>query len=452
MKYKIGIVSLLLFLTLTQSIQSQTQLGLGVQELIFNANNGAAPQVGTAYSIPSAGNLLTWIISFATQPTSHTTILECSNDNTIWATCDTSTNVLGETRSIFTAARFVRATESARSGGSAITVSVVVKSGSIATVSGSTGNITSSGDITGSRYYASDGTASLPAYSFTSNPDTGYYLSGSQHRWSSDGVLIGTLGTGGFQLPATSGQQFLGNDGTLALPAYSFASEPTLGFWRPGANSLYVPPSKIFGVGTYGSGPSIAMGSGMSGMQLSNNARFGFSSTTNEQSVIDTGISRSAAGVVAIGTGAVGASDGTVFANGFIGGAGGAFQLTSRIAITSGAQGIYNLMRQDQTTGSQLKVDALPTIASGFGTSPSITAGSTPLAGSVNVGTGGVASSGVINFGGTAFPTAPFCITTINAVGAQAQAVQSSTTQLTLYSTPAWLTNTTVNWVCISAK
>ncbi len=42
------------------------------------------------------------------------------------------------------------------------------------------------------------------------------------------------------------------------------------------------------------------------------------------------------------------------------------------------------------------KTDATPTISSGFGSSPSVTANNGPIAFRINVGTGGVASTGVI--------------------------------------------------------
>jgi hypothetical protein len=117
----------------------------------------------------------------------------------------------------------------------------------------------------------------------------------------------------------------------------------------------------------------------------------------------------------------------------------------------SGAQGILTLQRVDGAAGSQLKVDALPTVASGFGGSPAVIAGSTPFAGAVNVGTGGVATSGVINFNGTAFPSAPFCLagasTTLIVVSATA-----TTTQLTLSSTTPWAANDIIKWICVSSK
>lgn len=115
------------------------------------------------------------------------------------------------------------------------------------------------------------------------------------------------------------------------------------------------------------------------------------------------------------------------------------------------ADGVWVLRNNGNTIGSELKVDALPTVGSGFGTSPSVTAGSTPFAGSVNVGTGGAATSGVITWGGTAFPSSPFCdysTTTTNAVTRGTP----TTTQLTLNSTTAWTASDIVSWICVSSK
>lgn len=115
------------------------------------------------------------------------------------------------------------------------------------------------------------------------------------------------------------------------------------------------------------------------------------------------------------------------------------------------ADGTARLQNNGQTIGAQFKVDALPTVGSGFGTSPSVTAGSTPLAGSVNVGTGGTATTGVITWGGTAFPSTPFCTysnTTTNLVTRGTP----TTTQLTLNTTTAWTASDIVSWICISSK
>lgn len=119
--------------------------------------------------------------------------------------------------------------------------------------------------------------------------------------------------------------------------------------------------------------------------------------------------------------------------------------------IPAGTNGILKISNNGETVGSTIKVDALPTIGSGFGTSPSVTAGSTAFAGSVNVGTGGAATSGVITFGGTAFPSAPFCTYSTQTTNAVTRGVPT-TTQLTLSSTTAWSASDIVSWICVSSR
>lgn len=123
----------------------------------------------------------------------------------------------------------------------------------------------------------------------------------------------------------------------------------------------------------------------------------------------------------------------------------------TRTVISAPNDGALNVTANAGTIGSRLKVDALPTVGSGFGSSPSVTAGSTPFAGSVNVGTGGSATSGVITFGGTAFPSTPFCTYSTTSTNAVTRGTPT-TTQLTLNSTTAWSASDIVSWICVSAK
>lgn len=123
----------------------------------------------------------------------------------------------------------------------------------------------------------------------------------------------------------------------------------------------------------------------------------------------------------------------------------------NRAVAQSLSDGTLNISNQAITIGSQIKADALPTVASGFGTSPAVTAGSTPLAGSINIGTGGTATSGIINFNGTAFPSAPFCLAGDQSSNIAVRA-STTTTQLTLTVTVAWSASDIVSWHCISSK
>jgi len=192
------------------------------------------------------------------------------------------------------------------------------------------------------------------------------------------GRLIGVAGFAGGAVISP----VLGPDGTALLAAYSFTSEPTLGFWRSGAGQV------------------------------------------------------TAQGNLA--------ASGSVIATG-------AFTVSARFVFRSPVAGVMNLSNTAEAIGSQLKVDALPTVASGFGTGPSVTAGSTPLAGSVNVGTGGSATTGVINFNGTPFPSAPFVVCMNTTTGAVVRAV-ASTTQLTITAPAAFTASDVIAWIAISSK
>jgi hypothetical protein len=183
--------------------------------------------------------------------------------------------------------------------------------------------------------------------------------------------------------------QLLAPDGTALLPAYSFASEPTLGFWRVSAALVRLQGSL---------------------------------SVTGEV-VSNTLVTTPAAGF---------------------------FQFVGRALLASPANGSIVVENNAATIGSQLKADALPTVASGFGTSPAVTAGSTPFAGSVNVGTGAPGTTGTVNFAGTAFPSAPFCQAN-NTITLQVVKAAATTTQLVLTSA-GFTVSDVVTWLCVSSK
>lgn len=189
-------------------------------------------------------------------------------------------------------------------------------------------------------------------------------------------------------VPAVMGNPALFADGTSGAPSIAFASEPTLGFYRLSAGAV-----KLMGT-------------------------LNTSGTTNVAELFVTTTGR-------IGSGTLGST-----------------------AYT--ADGLMKIQNNAGTIGSVVKIDALPTVGSGFGTTPSVTAGSTPFAGSVNVGTGGVATTGVITFGGTAYPSAPFC--TLGESAGSFTTYTATTTALTLTTSVAWPASTLVSWICVSSK
>jgi len=96
----------------------------------------------------------------------------------------------------------------------------------------------------------------------------------------------------------------------------------------------------------------------------------------------------------------------------------------------------------------QFTQTAAPTISSGFGTSPSISANSTNNSFQVNVGTGGTATSGVVAFADSGFDHAPFCTTnTEQATIVNTKAV-ATTTQVTLSVSAAWTASALVDVHC----
>lgn len=107
-------------------------------------------------------------------------------------------------------------------------------------------------------------------------------------------------------------------------------------------------------------------------------------------------------------------------------------------------------------SGSRVLIQSTsPTIASGFGTSPTITANNTASM-QVNVGTGGTASSGVLTF--PAMTTAPICAISNPLTGAGAMTVVSAqtTTSITLTNYTittdlalAWPASTVLSILCL---
>lgn len=81
----------------------------------------------------------------------------------------------------------------------------------------------------------SDGTNTAPAYSFTSDTNTGMYLS------AADSI---TFAAGGTPLIGISSSQLRAvppirtNDGSLSAPAYAFDNDPNTGIYRPGTDRI----------------------------------------------------------------------------------------------------------------------------------------------------------------------------------------------------------------------
>lgn len=120
------------------------------------------------------------------------------------------------------------------------------------------------------------------------------------------------------------------------------------------------------------------------------------------------------------------------------------FTTTGQVTLANGTNAI----------GVRFKVDALPTVsACGAGT-PAVTALSSPLSGSVTVGTGAPATC-AITFNGAAFSSVPHCsgaVETTTAANARAMGYSASTSVLTIVPSAAWADSSVVNWTCFSPK
>lgn len=97
-------------------------------------------------------------------------------------------------------------------------------------------------------------------------------------------------------------------------------------------------------------------------------------------------------------------------------------------------------------TGKLLLSDTAPTIASGFGTSPSIASSNGAAVFRVNVGTGGSATSGVVTM-----PTASNgwgCVVQDQTTAQPTRQTATSTTSVTVTASSAWTASDILVFVC----
>lgn len=136
----------------------------------------------------------------------------------------------------------------------------------------------------------------------------------------------------------------------------------------------------------------------------------------------------------------------------FIAPSAGNIRFESRAQTTSNGDGLWNVLDNSGSFGLQFNVGtAAPTVASGGGGSPAIQTGSRNAVGAVDVGTGGVATQIVINFGAPNWTNAPRCVAWVEtgtAGNVRAHGVTTTASAMTITAATAWVANAIVAWQC----
>lgn len=446
MKRTLITIALILFSSKIYA-QSTASYGLTVTSL---SSSSAGVVTGTPFAIPTGyANIITWTV--IADGSALSVNLEGSSDNSTWFTIDSQTTAIGGIRNYgFTALKFMRCSQVSRTGGTNTSCTLAVSRGLVAT---------SVGSITAGRFLANDGTAAAPAYSFLGDTTTGWYR-------QSTGILTATIigsdrvgmGSNTIGVQLTSAYPFgwspnasvgVGASDTT-LSRGGAAGKLTLSGTTPmlqlGGTTSSFPALKSLGA----SGLSVRYADDSAAADFfanniavsanvytSTNGAFGWASGTKSA------IRSSADGVIELQNIA-----GTDFTRLNFGGTTSAFpalkrnggQILIRLADDSGdgdiiAGGVGGKSAYRIGSSNVLLVSATaPTISSGFGTTPSISGSNGTAAFEITVGSGGVASSGVIGLpaaanGWNCFSTD---ITTETATAFVTKQTGSSTTTATL--------------------
>lgn len=359
-------------LLVNNNVEAQVQINYGITETSLSTSSTGAV-TGTVYNLPTTyAAIITW--SVVADGSALSATLEGSLDNSTYFTLDTQTTATGGIKNFgFTAVKYVRISQVSRTGGTTTTGTLIVSRG----------------------FINSQGISSLSGLNLT-----------------------GPL---------------LTSDGTAGAPSFSFSSSPTTGIYLTFANQIGISNAGVEGI--------IFANAANGGIRLGNVYPLGWSSTTDPfNGANDTVLSRGgAAGKVTLtGTTPMFQLGGTTASFPALKRVGTA--ISSRLADDSGDAQLNASVFSTNGTGSfQLSgrdyiFAAAPTISSGFGTTPSISGSNGTVAFEITVGSGGVASSGVIGLptainGWNCFATD---ITTETATAFVTKQTASSTTTATL--------------------
>jgi hypothetical protein len=256
-------------------------------------------------------------------------------------------------------------------------------------------------DVAAGSYLRSGGVGVAPAWSALILPNaaaagdlmvaTSANTIGSVVDVATGSVLVsGGVGVAPAWSASPTVTKLLAGDGTALLPSLTFASQPTQGLYSRSASYLGLTIQAVERVGF-----------NISGLTLQAAGAFGFSSNTDPGTGPDTTLTRGGAGKLAItGTTPMLQLGGTTSSFPALKRSGA--QLQARLADDTGyADYIASFIQAAggltvSTAGNVLISAVAPTIASGFGTTPSIGASNGSASFTVVVGSGGVASSGVL--------------------------------------------------------
>ena len=103
-------------------------LNKGVPALLINGSAIGA-LIGNVFALPARAVYISWQTGYTGSPSAVNVVLEVSNDNLVWNIIDTATDAAGELRNVsgLVSAGFIRARMVSNTGGTLISVSILVK-------------------------------------------------------------------------------------------------------------------------------------------------------------------------------------------------------------------------------------------------------------------------------------------------------------------------------------
>lgn len=148
-------------------LDAQSTASYGTTVTSLNSSSTGAV-TGISFAVPSSyAAIITWQV--VADGSALNVNLEGSNDNVTYSTVDSQTIALGGIKNFgFTSVKFIRCSQVSRTGGTNTSCTLVINRGFI-----------NGGNFSLNRVLTGDGTTTAPAYSFLSEPTTGFSRSAS---------------------------------------------------------------------------------------------------------------------------------------------------------------------------------------------------------------------------------------------------------------------------------